>query len=71
MQYPTEDKSTPEVIISVFYPTGVAVDPTHDHLYWGALYNQIYRSNLDGTETIMIVNNVHLPVDIDLDINNR
>lgn len=71
MQYPTEDKSTPEVIISVNYPTGVAVDPTHDHLYWAALYNQIYRSNLDGTELVMIVYNVYMPVDIDLDIYNR
>ncbi|XP_071179457.1 von Willebrand factor D and EGF domain-containing protein-like [Mytilus edulis] len=71
LQYPTEDKSTPEVIISVTSPTGVAVDPTHDHLYWAALYNQIYRSNLDGTELVMIVYNVYMPVDIDLDIYNR
>ncbi|XP_052101114.1 von Willebrand factor D and EGF domain-containing protein-like isoform X2 [Mytilus californianus] len=70
-QYPTEDRSTPEVIINVNKPTGVAIDPIDDHLYWAVKSNQIFRSNFDGTDSTIIVNNVNFPLDVDLDISNR
>lgn len=69
--YPTDDRPTPEVIINVNNPTGVAIDPIDDHLYWAVKSNKIYRSNLDGTDSTIIVNDVYFPLDIDLDISNR
>ncbi|CAG2213049.1 unnamed protein product [Mytilus edulis] len=71
-KYPVDDYSNPEVILNVTHPTGVAVDPIEDHLYWALYYNDtIYRSNFDGTDATIITDNVYRPLDISIDINNR
>lgn len=70
INYPSIDKTPAEVIIIGSYPSGIAVDSINDHLYWTDIgRGSIFRSNIDGLNTITILNNIYSLV-IELDIRN-
>lgn len=70
IRYPSNKSTTAEVIIHSATPVGVAVDTDNDVLYWADLsLHTISRSNLDGSNTVLIVS-TNRPVDIELDIAN-
>lgn len=71
INYPSIDKTPAEDIILGKNPIGIAVDSIHDHLYWADNGLQgIFRSNIDGSNTTIILNNTGSLADIELDIIN-
>ncbi|CAC5402534.1 LRP5_6 [Mytilus coruscus] len=71
INYPSSGKTSAEVIIRGSSPLGIAVDQIHDHLYWADTgLKSIFRSNINGSNTITILDNMNHPVDIELDMMN-
>ncbi|CAG2249887.1 unnamed protein product [Mytilus edulis] len=61
------------VIVTEYYPVGVAIDTVNSHVYWTeqlALSRQIRRCNFDGTNPVVILDEKS-PWAISLDLINR
>ncbi|XP_063399569.1 low-density lipoprotein receptor-related protein 8-like isoform X1 [Mytilus trossulus] len=70
--YPSKNRTLQTVIqSSPHYPSGIAVDPTNDHIYWIDFYvGRLSRCNLDGSN-VTVLSSLSLPFVIRLDLTNR
>lgn len=72
-KYPL-DGSDAEVIIADFLgPTGIAIDPESDHLYFVDYSDNgtLLRSDLNGANRVEILTGLHYPAAIVLDTVNK
>ncbi|CAC5394045.1 HMCN [Mytilus coruscus] len=61
------------VIVTEYYPVGVAIDPVDYHVYWTEMFSssrRIRRCNFDGTNPVIILDE-ESPWAISLDLINR
>ncbi|CAG2199985.1 LRP5_6 [Mytilus edulis] len=70
--YPSKNRTLQTVIQSSPYsPSGIAVDPTNDHIYWTDYDgHRLSRCNLDGSN-VTVLSSLSSPFVIRLDLTNR
>ncbi|XP_076087726.1 vitellogenin receptor-like [Mytilus galloprovincialis] len=55
-RYPSEKVYNLETVTAADKPTGLAIDPVNNHLYWTEQFKgNLYRSNLDGSDKTLIL----------------
>jgi len=72
-KYPLDGSDAEVIIANVLLPSGIAIDPESDHLYF-VDYNHngtLLRSDLNGANRTEILTGLHLPAAIVLDTVNK
>jgi sugar lactone lactonase YvrE len=72
-KYPLDGSDAEVIIADVLLPTGIAIDPESDHLYF-VDYNHngtLLRSDLNGTNRVEILTGLYRPAAIVLDTVNK
>lgn len=72
-KYPLDGSDAEVIIADVLRPTGIAIDPESDHLYFVDYSDNgtLLRSDLNGTNRAEILTGLHLPAAIVLDTVNK
>lgn len=72
-KYPLDGSDAEVIIADVLRPTGIAIDPESDHLYFVDYSDNgtLLRSDLNGANRAEILTGLHLPAAIVLDTVNK